>query len=113
MVAGGEGDDAAGALGRRELGQAGERPARLEGAGALEELALEEEPAAQPLVELARGDDRCAVDAARDALARGAHVVERDRGSGQGAHSAPPGQRAPIIPAWLEPGWSEALLHLL
>src|ERR1043166_5933070 len=76
VVAGREGDDAARALLIRERENLVGRAAHLEGAGALEVLALEEDAAARQPVEGARGDDGRAVDEGADARLGQADEVE-------------------------------------
>ena len=86
VVAGRECDHAGAALGGVELRQRVEGPAELEGAHALQVLALEEELRAGGLVGRAGGQHRRAVRVALQARGGGTHVVE----SGQvgGRHGA-------------------------
>jgi hypothetical protein len=63
VVARGERDDPPGALGRRQRGELVQRAADLEGAGALEVLALEEHLMPAGVVERLAADDRRAMDA--------------------------------------------------
>src|SRR5690606_34387407 len=96
VVPGARGDDAAGLLLGGESRQSDEGPAQLEGAGALEVLALEDHPGpgdlAQRAARLDRGPGGHAVEEARGPLERG--EVQR-RG-----HDAPgpDGRPAAVLP---------------
>src|SRR5262249_56869183 len=107
VVAGREGDNAAGALVGRQARQRVVGAAELECAGALEVLALEEQLGAGPRVDGARRDDRRGVRGAGD-LARGALDVGESRNWHRGREPAalnatPPPTRSRAIrgtPAW-------------
>ncbi len=88
MVAGGEGQHAALALGGVQLHQGVVGAAELEGPHALEVLALEEELGAQGLVGGARAQHGGAVGDARQAPGRGGDVVVGGRGRGMRFHGA-------------------------
>ena len=80
VVAGREGDDAGAALPGVELHQAVVGPAELEGTGALQRLHLEQDPAAQRLVERRRRQQRRAPRDAGEPSGRGLHVLEAGQG---------------------------------
>jgi hypothetical protein len=75
MVARGKGHHAGLALRGAEARQGVEGAPELEGAHALQVLALEEDAGAQRLVQRARGEHRSAVGVALDAPGRCGHVV--------------------------------------
>ena len=76
MVPGRDADHAARLLLVRERGQLGEHAPGLEGAGALEELGLEQDVGAGDLAQLGGAEGRCVVQAVADRLARGQHLLE-------------------------------------